>query len=95
MRLIKTSQYLFEFNLFMQHKVDTINVIFDAFFKFQIDASIFEKIEILKLFYEHSLKSIFDDLIVETSIFYHHVNLIEMLNDFKQRLKQIYKNDKH
>ena len=94
-RLIKASQYLFDFNLFIRHKIDKTNIIFDVFFKLQVDASIFEKIEILKSFYEHSLKSIHDDLIVETSILYHHVNLIEMSNDFKRRLKQVYKNDEH
>ena len=95
LRLIKASQYLFEFNLFIRHKVDKTNVIFDVFFKFQTDASISEKIEILKSFYEHSLKSIHENLTVETSILYHHVSLIEMFDDFKQRLKQVYKNDEH
>ena len=95
LRLIKTSKYLFNLNLFIRHKIDKTNVMFDVFFRFQVDASIIEKIDVLKSFYDHFLKSMQRNLISKTLLLYHHVTLIEMSNDFKRRFKQIYQNDKH
>ena len=33
LRLIKTSQYLLSFNLILRHKIDKLNVVFNALFK--------------------------------------------------------------
>ena len=95
LRLMKTSQYLSEFNLFIRHKVDKVNVMSNAFFRFQTNVFIIEKIEMLKSLYEHSLKSSYEDFIAKTSLFYHHVALMKMSNDFKRRLKQTYRDDEY
>ena len=34
LRLVKTLQYFFDFNLFVRHKTDKINVVSNVFFKF-------------------------------------------------------------
>ena len=95
LRLVKVSQYLFDFNLFIKHKVDKINVVSDALSRLQTNVFIIEKIDVLKFLYEHALESSSIDLIVETSLFYHHVTFVKMSNDFKRRLKQVYLNDEH
>ena len=95
LRFVRASQYFFDFNLSIRHKIDKINVISNALFKLQADVSLIEKIDVLKSLYNHSITSLFENLIVEISVFYYHVALIEMSNDFKLRLKQTYKNDEH
>ena len=95
LRLIRISQYLFDFNLFIRHKIDKINVVSDALSKLQTNVFIIEKIDVLKFFYEHALESSSVDLIIETFLFYHHVTFVKMSNDFKRRLKQVYLNDEH
>ena len=95
LRLIRVSQYLFDFNLFIRHKVDKINVVSNALSRLQTNVFIIEKVDVLKFFYEYALKSSSIDLIVETFLFYYHVTFVKMSNDFKRRLKQIYLNDEH
>lgn len=34
LRLVKALQYFFDFNLFVRHKIDKINVVSNVFFKF-------------------------------------------------------------
>ena len=50
LRFVKTSQYFFDFNLFVRYKIDKINVISNVFFKLQVDVSFIEKIDVLKSF---------------------------------------------
>ena len=95
LRLVRTSQYFFDFNLSIRHKVDKINIISNVLFKLQANVSLIEKIDVLKSLYNHSVTSLFENLTVEISVFYYHVALIKMSNDFKLRLKQTYKNDEH
>ena len=95
LRLVRISQYLFDFNLSIKHKVDKINVMSNALFKLQVDVFIIDKIDVLESLYEHALKFTQANLILKISLYFHHVTLIEMSNDFKIRLKQAYQNDEH
>ena len=49
----------------------------------------------LESLYGHPLEPQQGDLATETPVLYHHVALVEMSDDFKLRLKQAYKDDKH
>ena len=98
-RLVRASQYLFEFNLIVKHKFDKFNIILDTFSRFQndINVSINEKIDVLKTLYDvliefyHENLTIITSLLSKQSIYY--IILIKMTNEFKQRLKQTYQND--
>ena len=67
----------------------------NVLFKLQIDVIIIDKIDVFESLYEHALKFTQIDLILKTSLYFHHVILVKMSNDFKIRLKQIYQNDEH
>ena len=86
---------MFKFNLFIKYKINKINVVFNAFFRLQTNVLITKKIEMLKSLYDHSLKLLHKNLTTKMFLFYYYVTLIKILNNFKQRLKQTYKNDKH
>ena len=96
LRFIKTSQYLFDFNLQMKHKVDKFNVVSNVFFRFQADVITTKKIDVLKILYESFIELCDDDLITKKSIEYtYHIILIEITNDFKQKLQKIYQKNEH
>ena len=95
LRLMRTSQYLFDFNLSVRHKADKANVMSDVLFKLQADVIIIDKIDVFESLYEHILKFTQTNLILKTSLYFHHVILVEMSDDFKVRLKQAYQNDQH
>ena len=67
----------------------------NVLFKLQIDVTIIDKIDVFELLYEHILKFTQTNLILKTFLYFHHVTLIEMSNDFKVRLKQTYQNDEY
>ena len=108
LRLVKTSQYLFNFNLIIKHKSDKFNIISNALFKLQkFIIEIKDKIEVLKSLYDTFIELCHENVIdVEAScaiskytfllseqFFVYHIILIKMTNDFKQKLKQTYIND--
>ena len=96
LRLIRASQYFFDFNLQMRHKVDKFNIVSNVFFRLQTDVITTKKIDVLKTLYESSIDLCDEDLITKESAFLTcHIILIEMINDFKNRLKKIYANDSH
>ena len=95
LRFVRISQYLFDFNLFVKHKIDKTNVMSNVLFKLQIDVIIIDKIDVFESLYEHILKFTQTNLILKTFLYFHHVTLIEMSNDFKIRFKQTYQNDEH
>ena len=95
LRLVRISQYLFDFNLFVRHKADKANVMSNVLFRLQIDVTIIDKIDVFESLYGHILKFTQTDLILKTFLYFHHVTLIEMSNDFKIRFKQTYQNDEH
>ena len=95
LRFVRVSQYLFDFNLSVKHKTDKVNVMSNALFRLQIDVFIIDKIDVFESLYEHALKFTQTNLTLKTSLYFHHVILVEMSNDFKIRLKQTYLNDEH
>ena len=95
LRLVRASQYLFDFNLFVRHKADKVNVVSDVLSRLQADVIIIDKIDVFESLYEHILKLTQANLTLETSLYFHHVVLVKMSNDFKIRLKQAYLNDEH
>ena len=95
LRLVRASQYLSGFNLFIRHKAGKANVVPDALSRLQADVPITEKVGVLESLYGHPLEPLHGDLAAETPLLYHHVTLVEMSDDFKQRLKQAYKDDEH
>ena len=95
LRLVRTSQYLSDFNLSVRHKIDKVNVMSNVLFKLQVDVIIIDKIDVFESLYEHILKLTQANLVLKTSLYFHHVTLVEMSDDFKIRLKQAYQNDEH
>ena len=90
LRFVRTSQYLFDFNLFVKHKIDKVNVVSNVLFRLQVDVIIIDKIDVFESLYEHILKLTQTNLILKTSLYFHHITLVEMSDDFKIRLKQAY-----
>ena len=101
LRLVRTSQYLFNFNFFIRHKIDKFNVIFDALFKLQVDVTFIEKIDVLKSLYDFSIELCQDDLIIKSidslskQFVCYYIILIKMTNELKKRLKTIYNENPH
>ena len=100
-RLIRVSQYLSSFNIVIRHKSNKSNVIFDVlsrlFDKLSTQSNVIDKVEILDVLYEHSVNlsnhELRFNIIQNLSSISYHVTLIEMSNDFKQRLKTVYTKD--
>ena len=80
----------------MKYKIDKFNVVLNVFFCFQIDVITTKKIDVLKFFYESFIELCNDDLITKKSIEYtYHIILIEITNNFKQKLQKIYQKNEH
>ena len=103
--LMKTLQYLFNFNLIIKYKSNKFNIISNALFRLQ--KSIIEiknKIKILKLFYNTFIELCYENIVdvkascailkyifsISKQFFVYHIILIKMTKDFKQKLKQMY-----
>ena len=96
LRLVRTSQYLFDFNIFVRHKIDKINIVFDALSRLQTNVVIIDKLSILKSLYDHFIDLLDVDFVTYTSnLSIYHIILIEMNDEFKQKLKQIYQIDEY
>ena len=87
------------FNIFVRHKIEKSNVILDVLSRLQVNVDVLadEKLDVLKSLFEHSLELLNYDLstIEATIIVAHHVTLMKLSNNFKQRLKQVYQNNEH
>ena len=101
LRLVKTSQYLFNFNLFVRHKINKVNVIFDVLSKLQIDVTFIKKIGVLKSLYDFSIELCQGDLTIKSidslskQFVCYHIILIKMTNELKKKLKTIYNENPH
>ena len=55
-----------------------------------------EKFDILESLYEDSIELQLENIVTKTFLSVsHHILLVEMSNEFKQRLKQVYSNDEY
>ena len=101
LKFIRTSQYVFDFNFFIRHKIDKFNVIFDVLFKLQVDVTFIKKIDVLKLLYDFLIELYQGDLIIKSidslskQLVCYHIILIKMTNELKKRLKTIYNKNLH
>ena len=96
LRLVRVSQYLFNFNITIRHKFDKFNIIFDVLTRLSNKTTIdvTNKVEILNILYEYSIKltnkkyriTIIQDL----SIVVYYITLMKMFDDFKNKLKIVY-----
>ena len=96
LRLVRASQYLSGFNLTLRHKSGKTNIVPDALSRLQADVSTAEKIGELEALYgcpvnlaQHELSSLLPDLAPVA----YHVTLVEMADEFKNRLKKAYDDD--
>ena len=100
LRLIRASQYLFEFNLNVRHKSNKFNVVSDVLLRLKkIDVFQKEKIEILKFFYDVFIELCEEDVIIvvflSSVLWIYNMTLMKLTNEFKKRLKQTYEIDEH
>ena len=98
LRLVRASQYLSGFNLTLRHKSGKTNIVPDALSRLQADVSTAEKIGELEALYgcpvnlaQHELSSLLPDLAPVA----YHVTLVEMADEFKNRLKKAYDDDEY
>ena len=96
LRLIRASQYLSSFNLELRHKASKSNTIPNALSRLP-QASVSSdrsKKGVLNTLYGHSNTWPEPTIMPSESIVY-HATLIEISDNFKQRLKQAYQDDSH
>ena len=96
LRLVRASQYLFNFNIIIRHKFNKFNVIFDALSRLSNKTTIdvTNKIEIFDVLYEYLVKltnkKFRTTIIQNMSIVIYHIILMKISNDFKCKLKFVY-----
>ena len=96
LRLVRASQYLFNFNIIIRHKFNKFNVIFNALscLSNKMTINVTNKIEIFDILYEHFVKLInkkFRTTIIQNlSIVVYYIILIKILNNIKYKLKIVY-----
>ena len=103
LRLVQASQYLFSFNIFIRHKFDKSNVMFDALSKLSnkllTSQNSKNKIDIFDVFYDHFIDlsnyELIFVIIQNMSAITYHVILMKMFDDFKKRFKKIYVENKY
>ena len=103
LRLIRTFQCFFNFNIFIRHKFDKLNVISNVFFKLSnkllSSQNSKNKIDIFDIFYDHFIDLSNYELcfviIRNMSIITYHVILMKMFDNFKKCFKKIYAKNKY
>ena len=99
LRLIRASQYLFNFNITLRHKTNKSNVISNVLSRFSAHITSqmnnVNKKEILNILYNQLIEVADEKLNNIFIAMIYHVILIKMSNDFKQRLRRIYIENKH
>ena len=103
LRLMRASQYLFNFNIIIRHKANKINIVSNVLSrlskKLSSQSNFSDKIEIFDAFYDYSVNltnyEFRTTTIQNLSIISYHVTFMKMSNDFKQRFKIVYATNKH
>ena len=97
LRFIRISQYLFDFNLQVKHKIKKFNVIFDVLSRLQTDVIINEKIDVFETLYEVLIHLCKNDLIIvfSKSLSIYHITFVKLTNEFKIRLQKVYNKNNH
>ena len=103
LRLIRASQYLFNFNIVIRHKTDKVNIVSNALFRLSekrsAQSNFNDKTDVLNVLYDHFVKLADHELCTVTIqnllVITYHVTLIEMFDDFKNRLKLAYEKNKY
>ena len=101
LRLVRASQYLSSFNLSVRHKSGKSNVVPDALSRLpgapQPDVE--DKAGVLDALYGHPIHLSEDELrfatLQDMPAIAYHITLVEMSDEFKQRLKTAYTSDTH
>ena len=103
LRLVRASQYLSSFNIAIRHKAGKANIVPDALSRLpgkrpaQPDSS--DKAGVLDALYGHPVELADHELrtatIQDLPAIAYHVTLVEMSDDFKNRLKLAYEKDKY
>ena len=90
LRLVRASQYLSGFNLAIRHKAGKTNVVPDALSRLQAATSPEEKHAVLESLHATML----EEMAPPEDIPVYHMTLVEMSDDFKQRLTKAYAKDR-
>ena len=96
LRLVRASQYLFNFNIIIRYKFDKFNVIFDVLSRLSNKTTIdvTNKIKILDILYKYLVKltnkKFRTTIIQNMSIVVYYIILMKISNDFKRKLKFVY-----
>ena len=103
LRLIRTSQYFFNFKILFRHKFDKSNIMSNAFSK--LFDKLFtsqnskNKIDVFDVFYNHFIDLSNYELcfvIIQNMLtITYYVILMKMFDDFKKRFKKTYVENKH
>ena len=101
LRLIRVSQYFFSFNLTIRHKIEKLNVISNALLRLSdmSQSNIKNKVDVLNAFYNYYFNFSNNELRFVTlqnmSAIAYYIILMEMFDNFKQKLKIVYVSDNH
>ena len=97
LRFIRVSQYFFNFNLQVKHKIKKFNIVLNVLSRLQIDVVINEKIDVFETFYEIFIHLCKNDLIIafSKSLSIYYITLMKLTNEFKFRLQEIYNKNDH
>ena len=80
----------------MRHKADKSNIVPDALSRLQADVATAEKVGVLEALYGSPIELCDGDVATETlEILVHHITLVEMVDDFKDRLRKAYQDEPH
>ena len=100
LQLIRISQYFFNFNIAVRHKIHKFNVMSNVLFRFLKtlrQQNVTNKIDILNILYNHIVKllkyKLYFFILHNLLAIIYYATLIKIFNNFKQRLKNVYVNN--
>ena len=99
LRLIRISQYFFNFNLIIRYKIEKFNIISNVLSRLlnKLQLNIKNKIDVFDVFYNYYLNFSNNEfrfvILQNMSIITYYIILMKIFNDFKQKLKIVYISD--